>query len=301
MGETLGKLFVDVTPMDKGGGIPDDGYGMVQLLFLGCIYGYVLYVGSGYIGDGAEELELIDSIKGIVAALIIPILGAVPDGAIVLFSGMGDNAQEELNVGIGALAGSTVLLLTVPWGVAIIAGRVNIDPEGFAKGYEEKPDLRVDPPGSMNLMGLGVEMGKSISRNGMIMGVTAFAYVIVQGSAFQNCWKKDDDDCDADDEKIYAIVAMVFSLVGFFAYLGYAVYISKKEMNIVLRDKLFKSTLKAMRKGHMTLGHLIHQKVLDRAPTMVGEESTEGTNLTQQQSALNQLLKAFFRRYDKNW
>jgi len=67
-----------------------------------------------------------------------------------------------------------------------------------------------------------------------------------------------------------------------------------------LRDKLFKSTLKAMRKGHMTLGHLIHQKVLDRAPTMVGEESTEGTNLTQQQSALNQLLKAFFRRYDKN-
>ena len=112
-----------------------------------------------------------------------------------------------------------MLLLTVPWGVAIIAGRVNIDPEGCATGYEKKPDFRVDPPGSMNLMGLGVNLGRSISRNGIIMGVTAFAYVIVQGSAFQNCWKKDDADCDADDEKIYAIVAMVFSLLGFLAYL----------------------------------------------------------------------------------
>ena len=36
-------------------------------------------------------------------------------GAIVLFSGLGDNAQEELDVGIGALAGSTIMLLTIPY------------------------------------------------------------------------------------------------------------------------------------------------------------------------------------------
>jgi hypothetical protein len=34
---------------------------------------------------------------------------AVPDGLIVFFSGMGENAQEELNVGVGSLAGSTVM------------------------------------------------------------------------------------------------------------------------------------------------------------------------------------------------
>ena len=143
MGETLGKLFVDVTPMDKGGGIPDDGYGMVQLLFLGCVYGYVLFVGSGYIGDGAEELELIDSIKGIVGALIIPILGAVPDGAIVLFSGMGDNAKEELDVGVGALAGSTIMLLTLPWFLAIYAGRVDLDEHGKGCYNAKKKDRLV--------------------------------------------------------------------------------------------------------------------------------------------------------------
>lgn len=60
---------------------------------------------------------------------VLPVLGAVPDGAIVLFSGLGDKAkaQESLSVGVGALAGSTIMLLTVPWGFSILAGRVNIE------------------------------------------------------------------------------------------------------------------------------------------------------------------------------
>ena len=46
----------------------------------------------------------------------------------MLFSGLGDKAkaQESLSVGVGALAGSTIMLLTVPWGLSILAGRVNI-------------------------------------------------------------------------------------------------------------------------------------------------------------------------------
>jgi len=43
---------------------------------------------------------------------------------------MGPNAQEELNVGVGALAGSTIMLLTVPWFLSILGGRVNLDQRG---------------------------------------------------------------------------------------------------------------------------------------------------------------------------
>lgn len=32
-------------------------------------------------------------------SVVLPILGAVPDGCIVLFSGLGPNAAEELAVG----------------------------------------------------------------------------------------------------------------------------------------------------------------------------------------------------------
>jgi hypothetical protein len=41
----------------------------------------------------------------LVTIVVLPVLGAVPDGMIVLFSGMGPNAQEGLTVGVGALAG----------------------------------------------------------------------------------------------------------------------------------------------------------------------------------------------------
>ena len=35
-------------------------------------------------------------------------------GALMLFSGLGPDAQSQLSVGVGALAGSTIMLLTVP-------------------------------------------------------------------------------------------------------------------------------------------------------------------------------------------
>ena len=85
------------------------------------------------ISEGSELLLLVPSLAGVVGSVVLPVLGAVPDGAIVLFSGMGDNAQEELTIGVGALAGSTIFLLTIPWALCILGGRVHIDPvSGFA-------------------------------------------------------------------------------------------------------------------------------------------------------------------------
>lgn len=70
---------------------------------------------SNMISDGSELLLLVPSLAGVVGSVVLPVLGAVPDGAIVLFSGMGDDAQAQLSVGVGALAGSTIMLLTIPW------------------------------------------------------------------------------------------------------------------------------------------------------------------------------------------
>lgn len=62
-------------------------------------------------------------------SVVLPVLGAVPDGAIVLFSGMGKDADKKLSVGVGALAGSTIMLLTIPWFLASLAGRVDLGSE----------------------------------------------------------------------------------------------------------------------------------------------------------------------------
>ena len=109
MSQTLGRFFIDLET------VPQDSFGFIQVLFLGGVYGFILFKSSNLISDGSELLLLVPSLAGIVGSVVLPVLGAVPDGAIVLFSGMGPDAQKQLSVGVGALAGSTIMLLTLPW------------------------------------------------------------------------------------------------------------------------------------------------------------------------------------------
>merc|ERR1719159_2135067 len=97
-----------------------------QLCFTTIIYAYVLFQSSNLISDGSELLLLVPSVAGIVGSIVLPILGAVPDGMMVLFSGLGPDAQEQVSVGVGALAGSTIMLLTLPWFLAVLGGRVSL-------------------------------------------------------------------------------------------------------------------------------------------------------------------------------
>ena len=70
---------------------------------------------------------------GLICGLVLPILGALPDAATVLFSGLGPtdtiedriNIQNQINVGMGSLAGSSISELNcakvVQIGVSVIA------------------------------------------------------------------------------------------------------------------------------------------------------------------------------------
>jgi hypothetical protein len=73
----ISNLFVDVTAL------PHDGYGYVQLIFLIGVYGYVLFRASQCVADGSELLMLVMN-PGLIGGLLLPVMGAVPDGAIVL-------------------------------------------------------------------------------------------------------------------------------------------------------------------------------------------------------------------------
>ena len=117
---------------------------------------------SGLISDGSELL-LATPWRGLVGTVVLPILGAVPDGAIVIFSGLGADAQQQMNVGVGALAGSTVMLLTLPWSLAVFAGRVNLlDGKPM---YQQPYAQRLTPPGNLGLCSTGVACGEASSKN----------------------------------------------------------------------------------------------------------------------------------------
>ena len=209
---------------------PDDWYGALQLTQLFLAYCVILYFGCNMISDGAELLMLTPYSK-LVGAVILPILGAVPDGAIVLFSGIGPDAQTNLDVGVGALAGSTVMLITIPWFLAIYGGRVDLDSNGQPKYATKKKRLTEG-----NLWDAGVctgETGSIVVRNmAYWMAVTSIPYLVIEVGALiaeaenggiLNQQNLDDVTLESEGspERVYAIVGTLMTIGFFLAYLKY--------------------------------------------------------------------------------
>ncbi len=74
MGSLVSDYFIDPQALPAGTS------GLVQVLFLAAIYGYALLTASQLISDGSELLLLVPALAGVVGSIVLPILGAVPDG-----------------------------------------------------------------------------------------------------------------------------------------------------------------------------------------------------------------------------
>ena len=122
-------------------------------------------------------LLLIPRYADIVGSVILPVLGAVPDGCIVLFSGMGDDAQNELSVGVGALVGSTIMLLTIPWYLSIMGGRVPLS-QGLPN-YRSRLTPDEDTPTSA-LHTSGISISPIIGKGAVFMLITSVSYLVLQ-------------------------------------------------------------------------------------------------------------------------
>ena len=224
--------------------------GLIQVLFLLGAYFALLSWSSEMISDGSELLLLVPSIKGIIGSVVLPILGAVPDGAMVLFSCLGDNAVEQINVGVGALAGSTIMLLTLPWFLSIMAGRVNL--QNGQPNYKSKKRLDVNALvgpsagrlrwASAHLFQTGVTAKDVVQTNGKIMMATSLVYLIIQIPAFVELAKMTNGTMpngthtrvhispadQAHAEKTWVLVALVACFLLFVMYLAYCVIQNNK-------------------------------------------------------------------------
>lgn len=260
--------------------VPSFG-GIMQLTLLFMTYAYFLYTGSKLISDGSELLYLIPEYAPLVGSVVLPILGAVPDGAIVLFSGLSGTtaqAQVSLKVGIGALAGSTVMLLTIPWTLAVYAGRVKIVQ---GKCDYRKPKLT----GQESLLThTGVEPKAAEMKRGWIwIAVTAIPYCIVQGSGF--AYQKDPFGVAVAAEKNYVLVSFILTIVFFFAYLLWEVHESKN--NVVIKEIVDQKRTAAMQSGTMSLEALFG----GRDMTSLSPE---------QEKSFKKIVRTFFTKYDQD-
>jgi Ca2+/Na+ antiporter len=283
--------------------LPQDGSGLLQVFFLGAVYAFVLFNASNLISDGSELLLLVPAMAGIVGSIVLPVLGAVPDGAIVLFSGMGPDAQEQMSVGVGALAGSTIMLLTIPWALSVYAGRVNLDsqgrgnyvrPKGAAQGWS-----KLSPAGNANLFHTGVVLFDEIPTNAKTMIVTSLSYLILQIPALKYTGTAQRDSAIdhaqvAASEKPFAFVAFLVCMLAFIAYL----YWNVKRSSQVANDAIDEVRVAAIRRGEISLSGVLAEEV-----AQIRKKSPDvNTALTSraQVKRVQDIIRPFFHVYDQN-
>lgn len=243
---------------------PDPGLlSFSQVLFLTVVYGLVLFQASNLISDGAELLLLVPSVAPVVGSVVLPVLGAVPDGMMVMFSGMGprEGVEYQVNVGVGTLAGSTIMLLTLPWFCAVIRGRVNLGPNGMPTYKRPVSEAKNDNWSkitddsfcvfnSFSLFKTGVGIGEEVRYNARLMLYSLGGYIIVQGPAL---FLDQDDPTDAQRLNLCAAVGTFVCLVGFVAYLWKMWKDSQSEESHDSYDQLAENTVKAIRNGDLSL------------------------------------------------
>ncbi|CAN1249038.1 Sodium/calcium exchanger NCL [Linum perenne] len=140
-GQTQNQTTADYLLLNRYSSAPDaeesceQSYGFMPCTttalgntFLIIVYGYLMFLAATYLSSGSELLlEILG--PGIVGGLFLPALGALPDAMLILVSGLSgsaETAQSQVSVGMGLLAGSTVMLLTIIWGSCILVGKCDI-------------------------------------------------------------------------------------------------------------------------------------------------------------------------------
>lgn len=275
--------------------------GHTGLLWLFISYGYLLFKASNLISEGSELLLLVPSLAGLVGGVVLPLLGAVPDGAIMLFSGLGDKekVQETLSVGVGALAGSTIMLLTIPFGMCVLAGRVDIGPSNkdgrLITKYNAKPKLT--PGRSLGLSGVAIT--DEIRHSAFIMILTTIPYYLIQVPAF---FIHGSHDEIASGESMYALFAFIICLIGFILYLRIHVQASKADEEKFHRMEKIKDLLAS---GAMSLSGALSD-VVDTFDHRSQSRDMEYQAIQSDEASpktieyLTGVLKLPFQKYDKD-
>eukprot|EP00873_Tetraselmis_striata_P010900 jgi/Tetstr1/431164/TSEL_020876.t1 len=213
--------------------------------YLMLTYGYLLFFAAKLISEGSELLlEILN--PGLVGGLLLPTLGALPDSLIVIASGMRgtvEEAQQEVTVGLGVLAGSTVGLLTLAWAASLLAGRCDLDEEG---GAVDRTLTR-----GLDLTGTGVTTDVQTSLGARIMMLSTIPYIIVQIPLI--------DGHPAEGPEAAVVGAAVCAL-GFLSYSIYQVtspWLQRKRMMEARRKLLRAKILQKASQNAFTFGGLV--------------------------------------------
>eukprot|EP00258_Populus_trichocarpa_P050763 XP_024466782.1 sodium/calcium exchanger NCL2 isoform X1 [Populus trichocarpa] len=194
-------------------------------LFLIAVYEYMLFHGEGYLASGGEKIFRILG-PGVFGASAFQVLGALPESLILLASGLLNTrevAQEYVSTGVGLLAGTSILLLTMLWGTCVIAGSVQ----------SSKPTI--SNTSSSRLLSWFTEFGVTTdletSYTARIMGLSVLPFLILQIPKIFN---------SNSGEYLTILISLVVSVASLLIYFFYQIFepwIQKRRLEYVKYDE----------------------------------------------------------------
>ncbi|RID56702.1 hypothetical protein BRARA_F00130 [Brassica rapa] len=177
-------------------------------VFLILVYGFLMFTAATYLSAGSELLlEILG--PGIVGGLFLPMLGALPDAMLIMVSGLsGDaaTAQTQVSVGMGLLAGSTVMLLTVIWGTCTVVGKCDLRDNIAVNNQDTK---------GFHLKDSGVTVDVWTSYAARIMAISVIPFIIVQLPQMLD---------STSGRHLAVLVALILSVVMLISYCVYQVF-----------------------------------------------------------------------------
>ncbi|XP_022976461.1 sodium/calcium exchanger NCL-like [Cucurbita maxima] len=232
-------------------------------MFLIIVYGYLMFLAAKYLSAGSELLlEILG--PGIVGGLFLPALGALPDAMLILVSGLAGSAevaQSQVSVGMGLLAGSTVMLLTLIWGTCVIVGKCDLEGSVAIDSQDTK---------GFSLTESGVSTDIWTSYAARIMVISVVPFLIVQLPQMLN---------STSGRHLAVLIALIISISMFVIYCLYQVF----------QPWIQRRKLAFVKHKHVIFGLLRHlkQQALGRLLTENGEPDKE-------------IIDKLFSRIDEN-
>ncbi|XLR34824.1 hypothetical protein S83_062724 [Arachis hypogaea] len=240
-------FVVDKSSSSSGGKYCKQMYGFLPCsnnifghLFLILVYEYLLFHGESYLAAGGEQIFKILG-PGVFGASAFDILGALPESLILVVTGLSsdkESAQEYASTGVGLLAGSSILLLTVVWGTCVIIGKqkLKLDSDSDATnsscgGIKE----------SLTCYGITMDVDTRKMARNMVFSVTPLIIMQItnlfpNSSTLRNVTLM-----------IAFIVALIF-LISYFIYQVFKPQIEKTRLEYIKHDDLILRILQRVEK-----------------------------------------------------
>ncbi|KAL6574056.1 hypothetical protein OROHE_001598 [Orobanche hederae] len=178
------------------------------LLFLIVVYEILLSFGGNYIAIGSELFFQITG-PGIFGSSFFQFLGTIPQIVLVLvsaLSGSVEAAQQRATLGMGLVAGTTVMLLTLIWGISVVLGSYDLS-EAITTDTSAVPNKT--PKGH------GIVTDAETSYTARLMLITLVPFLILLlAKVFDS----------STGRRAIILIALILTFVLLFAYIFYQIF-----------------------------------------------------------------------------